>query len=73
MYNWKNALCKKTSHQLKDSRYKLKDELCLCLAEMNNVDYSETNEWVNEWLNVRNWYGGLKHATNMTYHMFAST
>ena len=44
MYNKKNGLCsisghitRKTSCQLKDSRHKLKDDLRLCLAEMNNV------------------------------------
>ena len=57
--------------QCKDSRHKLKDELFLCLAEMNDVDPDKMNDESNEWMSVVD-RGGLKHAMNMTFCMFAS-
>ena len=77
-YNEKNALryvcgyiTRKIYQKLKDSSHKFKDELCLCLAEMNDVDPDEMNDESNEWTKTVD-RGGLKHVTNMTYSMFAS-
>ena len=77
-YNEKNALryisgyiTRQIYRNLKDSRHKLKDELCLCLAEINDVDPYELNDDSNEWMSAVD-RGGLKHVTNMTYCMFSS-
>ena len=77
-YNERNALryisgyiSRHVYRRLKDSRHKLKDELCFCIAEINDVDPDEMNDESNEWMKAID-RGGLKHVTNMTYSMFAS-
>ena len=77
-YNEKNALryisgyiSRQVYRNLKDSKHILKDELCLCLSEMNDVDPDEMEDESSEWISVID-RGGLKHVTNTTYSMFAS-
>ena len=57
--------------RLKDSKHPLKDELLLCLAELNDVDPSEMEDESKDWME-RIDRGGLTHISNMTYTMFAS-
>ena len=77
-YNEKNALryvsgylTRKAHLKLKESTHAFKDELCLCLAEMNDIDPEEMNDDTNEWMKAVD-RGGLKYVTNMTYSVFAS-
>ena len=77
-YNERNALryitgyiSRKLYRTLKDSSHKLKDELCLCIAELNDVDPDELSEESNDWMRAVD-RGGLKHVTNMTFAMLAS-
>ena len=77
-YNERNAvryisgyITRSVYRTLKDSKHKFKDELCLCLAELNDVDPGEMEDESNEWMNEVD-RGGLKHVTNMTYMLFAS-
>ena len=49
----------------------MKDELLLCLAELNDVEPSEMENESKDWME-RVDRGGLMHISNMTYMMFAS-
>ena len=76
-YNERNAiryisgyLTRSVYHKLNKSKHKYKDELCLCLCEINDVEPEEMNE-SSEWTKEID-RGGLKHVTNMTYMMFVS-
>ena len=67
-YNEKNALryisgyiTRQVFRNLKDFRHKLKDELCLCLTEMNDMDPDEINDESNEWMSAVD-RGGLKRV-----------
>ena len=74
-YNKRNALrdtlSRKLYRTLKDSSHKMKDELCLCIADLNDVDPDELSEESNNWMRAVD-RGGLKHVTNMTFAMLAS-
>ena len=70
-YNEKNALryvagyvTRKIYRKLKNSKNLMKDELLLCLAEINDVDPNEMLDESNDWLKEID-RGGLKHVTNM--------
>ena len=78
-YNESNALryisgylTRSIHHKLKKTTHKLQQELCLCLAELNDVNPDELDDESNEWMNAVD-RGGLKHVSNMTYMMFVST
>lgn len=77
-YNERNALryisgyiTRTLYRKLKQSKHQLENELCLCLAELNDVDPDEMHDESNDWMKAVD-RGGLKHVTNMTYTMFAS-
>ena len=77
-YNEKNALRYVSGYitrtlygRLKNSKHQFKDELCLCIAELNDVDPDELEDESSEWICAID-RGGLKHISNMTYAMFAS-
>ena len=68
-YNERNALryvsgyiTRRLYHKLQNSKHHLKDELCLCIAELNDVDPEEMSEDSEEWMNAID-RGGLKHVT----------
>ena len=72
-YNERNALRYVTGYisrtlycKLKDSKHGLKDELCLRIAELNDVVPDELSDKSNEWM-IEVDRGGLTHVTNMTY------
>ena len=77
-YNEKNALCYISGYitrqaycKFKDSKHELKDELCLCLAEMNDVDPDEMKDESNEWMTAVDRVL-LKYVTSMMYCRFTS-
>ena len=77
-YNERNALryisgyiTRKLYGKLKDSKHELKDKLCLCISELNDVEPDELSDESNEWMSKVD-RGGLKHVTTITYTMFAS-
>ena len=57
--------------KLNDSKHHLKDELCLCLAELNDVDPEDMQDESKDWMEKID-RGGLKHVPDMMYMMFVS-
>ena len=57
--------------KLTDSKHHLKDELCLCLAELNDVDPEDMQDESKDWMEKID-RGGLKHVPDMMYMLFVS-
>ena len=77
-YKEKNAIryiagyiTRSVNRKLLDSKHLLKDELSLCLAELNDVDPDEMQDDSKDWMEKVD-RGGLKHVPDMMYMMFVS-
>ena len=57
--------------RIKDSNHPIKDELLLCLSELNEVDPSEMEDESKDWMEEVD-RGGLKNVSNTMYMMFTS-
>ena len=78
LYKEKNAIryiagyiSRSVYRKLNDSNHHLKDELCLCLAELNDVDPEDMQDESKDWMEKID-RGGLKHVPDMMYMMFVS-
>ena len=55
--------------QLQKSAHEMKEELMLCLSELNDVDPNEMEDDSNDWMDAVD-RGGLQHTSDMLYMVF---